>query len=191
MSINEQEHQPDQLSEQLQDGKQQEIPGCVAMDSFESLAQANIGYLMRTVIAQLRVAIEQRIHDHGITHAQWMPLFKLASTKSATVADLARRCDLDAGSMTRLLDRLEAKQLCRRVRSESDRRVVNVEITPQGAEVCAPIPSILSEVNEQVLEGFSEEEREQLKAFLKRLLTNAAALNVGQKATENSNEQDN
>ena len=57
---------------------------------------------------------------------------RLRSTGGSTVAELARWQQMDAGAMTRLLDRLEKKGLCKRVRSTEDRRVVRVVITPQG-----------------------------------------------------------
>ena len=51
----------------------------------------------------------------GPTFPQWLPLYKLHMGEATTVAELARECQLDTGAMTRLLDRLEAKGLCRRV----------------------------------------------------------------------------
>jgi DNA-binding HxlR family transcriptional regulator len=46
---------------------------------------------------------------------------------------MARRgLGIDAGAITRMLDRLEAKGLVERVRSETDRRVVHVRLTEAG-----------------------------------------------------------
>jgi DNA-binding MarR family transcriptional regulator len=80
--------------------------------------------------------------------------------------------------MTRLLDRLEAKGLCRRVRSVSDRRVVNIELTDEGRVAAQQVPEILSKVQNEHLAGFSEAEWEQLKSFLRRILDNAQALSA-------------
>ena len=44
-------------------------------------------------------------------------------------------CDFDAGSKTRMLDRLEAKQLVRHVRFCDDCRVVNMGLTDAGRAV--------------------------------------------------------
>ena len=60
------------------------------------------------------------------------PLQRLLLDQTGTVAALARLCQLDAGGMTRLLDRLETKGLVRRERSQEDRRVVNLELTDEG-----------------------------------------------------------
>ena len=75
--------------------------------------------------------------------------------------------------MTRLLDRLEAKGLCRRVRSVADRRVVNIELTDEGRAAAVGIPALLSGVQNACLDGFSAEEFETLKGFLRRMVANA------------------
>jgi DNA-binding MarR family transcriptional regulator len=78
--------------------------------------------------------------------------------------------------MTRLLDRLEAKGLCKRVRSTEDRRVVNVELTAAGEEAADQIPKALSEVLNASLAGFSKTEWQAFKGYLRRMLENAGDL---------------
>ena len=92
---------------------------------------------------------------------------------ASTVAELARECDLDAGSMTRLLDRLEAKELVRRSRSVNDRRVVNLALTDTGRAAAKGIPDVLCSVQNQLLAGFSVEEWQTMKGFLRRMLETA------------------
>src|SRR5665647_2543475 len=92
----------------------------------------SVGYLMRRILHTFSLAVEHELEPSGLTNAQWVPLLKLSTGCASTVAELARECQLDAGGMTRLLDRLEAKGLLRRVRSSEDRRVVNLELTDQG-----------------------------------------------------------
>ncbi len=135
--------------------------------------EESVGYMMRRILATVATAVERELEPSGLTNAQWVPLFKLYMQQGATVAELARQCELDAGSMTRLLDRLEAKGLCRRIRSSEDRRVVNLELTPEGSSVAQQIPAVLSRVQNAHLAGFSIEEWTLLKGFLRRILDNA------------------
>ena len=134
-----------------------------------------VDYLMRRVLSALTHEIERQLEPSDLTSAQWLPLLKLHMGHGATVAELARGCQLDAGAMTRLLDRLEAKNLCRRVRSVADRRVVNIELTEEGAAAAVGIPVVLSCAQNAMLAGFSAEEFETLKGFLRRMLANAPA----------------
>ena len=136
----------------------------------------SVGHLMHRVVTALTQEMERQFEPSGLTNAQWKPLFKLAYSNTATVAELARLCTLDAGGMTRLLDRLEAKGLCRRERSEQDRRVVNLVLTDAGREAVKDVPVVLSNVHNAYLAGFSREEWQTLKSFLQRILDNAAAV---------------
>jgi DNA-binding MarR family transcriptional regulator len=77
--------------------------------------------------------------------------------------------------MTRMLDRLEAKQLCRRVRSSQDRRVVHLELTQAGSAAAREIPAILCRIQNAHLAGFSVDEWETLKSYLGRILETAQA----------------
>lgn len=136
----------------------------------------SIAYLMRRILALIAQGVDRELEPTGLTNAQWLPLLKLYLGHASTVAELARVCDLDAGSMTRLLDRLEVKQLCRRVRSSDDRRVVNLELTDAGRAAAKEIPAILCRVQNAHLAGFSTEEWIVLKGYLRRILDTAQVL---------------
>ena len=145
----------------------------------------SVAYLMRRIISVASQQIERELEPTGLTNAQWVPLLKLYMGSASTVAELARVCELDAGSMTRLLDRLEAKQLCRRVRSSDDRRVVNLELTDAGRIAAQNIPDILCRVQNAHLAGFSAEEWQVLKGFLRRILDTALSMQgQGEKAAD-------
>lgn len=149
---------------------------CSAIEFYSAenyLPEASVGYLMHQVLGAVGHEIARQLEPSGLTNAQWKPLFKLNIGKASTVAELARECHLDAGAMTRLLDRLEAKNLCRRVRSVADRRVVNIELTEAGRAAANSIPAVLSRVQNAHLAGFTAQEHEALKGFLQRILANA------------------
>jgi DNA-binding MarR family transcriptional regulator len=152
------------------------------------MPEDSVGYLMRRVLAAVAQEIERQLEPVDLTNAQWIPLFKLFMGKASTVAELARECQLDAGAMTRLLDRLEAKALCHRVRSVEDRRVVNIELTDEGRSVAAGIPEVLCRVQNAHLAGFSDQEFEALKGFLRRILNNAQAQSTTQSTSGGNHE---
>jgi DNA-binding MarR family transcriptional regulator len=139
-------------------------------------SQESVGYLMKRVMQSIVCQVDRRLDPHGLTSAQWGPLLKLNTSGPSTVADLARWLQLDAGATTRLLDRLEAKGLCKRVRSTADRRVVNVEITPEGAAAIVEVPGVLAHVLNAHLAGFSKSEWLALKGYLERMLATGEAL---------------
>ena len=139
-------------------------------------AEESVGYLMKRIVQSLVLQVDRRLDSVDLTSAQWGPLLRLGKAGPSTVADLARWLNLDGGAMTRLLDRLEAKGLCKRVRSTADRRVVLVELTPEGAASIADVPAVLAEVMNLHLAGFTAEEWQTLKSLLRRMAANGEAL---------------
>ena len=136
----------------------------------------SIGYLLKRVRTFLDRAVDNEMAELDLTDVQWGPLLLLHHGMGNTAADLARVTCADTGAMTRLLDRLEAKDLVRRVPSAQDRRVMELELTPDGARLCREIPYGLARVMNATLKGFTADEVETLKGLLRRMLANAERL---------------
>ena len=139
-------------------------------------AEESVGYLMKRIMMSVVYQVDKRLDVHELTSAQWGPLMRLRNTGGSTVAELARWLQVDAGAMTRLLDRLEKKGLCKRVRSTEDRRVVKVELTPEGEAAIREVPAVLADVMNAHLAGFSKTEWHALKTYLQRMLETGDAL---------------
>mgnify|MGYP006198690753 CR=1 FL=1 len=101
--------------------------------------EQSVGYLLKRVLLSIVYQADKRLGTHDLTSAQWGPMLNLRMRGPTTVAELARLAPIDAGAMTRLLDRLEKKGLCKRVRSTEDRRVVMVQLTPEGEAGLDPL----------------------------------------------------
>jgi DNA-binding MarR family transcriptional regulator len=136
----------------------------------------SIGYQLFGLSTMMRRAVETRMAEYDLTDAQWKPLWLLKAAHASTPNELARFMDIDAGAITRMLDRLEAKGLIERLRSDEDRRVVNLRLTKAGEAAAEKVPHVLAAVNNDFLRGFSEAEWKQLRKLLARLSANGAAL---------------
>ncbi|MDF1481130.1 MarR family transcriptional regulator [Extensimonas sp. H3M7-6] len=152
------------------------LPADATLASAPFDLEKQVGYQLRRIVALLGAEITHRVEPLDLTDAQWKPLLRLLLGQEGTVAALARSCHMDAGGMTRLLDRLEAKGLCTRVRSAQDRRVVHTELTDAGRTVAAQLPAIFEALQAQALQGFSAAEVAQLLAFTQRIRENLQAL---------------
>jgi len=143
----------------------------------DSLRQdRSIAYLTKRAVQSMLLQVDRRLARHDLTHAQWLPLFKLSQGECSTLVELARTVSMDPGAMTRALDRLEAKGLVRRVRSLQDRRVIQLELTPEGREAAKVVPAVIADVHNAHLAGFTEAEWETLIDLLQRLVANGDAL---------------
>ncbi|HSN41212.1 MAG TPA: MarR family transcriptional regulator [Burkholderiales bacterium] len=133
----------------------------------------SVAYLMGRVRVKLHEAVDRELAQYDITTAQWVVMLYVANGMADKASEICALQSYDPGAMTRMIDRLEQKGFIRRVPSPSDRRVVNLELTPEGK---AAYPKILAAgigVLNRFLRGFSKTEVHQMKDFLKRMLANA------------------
>lgn len=72
----------------------------------------------------------------GLTYPQYLAMLALWQKKSEiTVKDLGAKLDLDSGTLSPLLKRLETQELVSRIRHAKDERVVIIKLTKKGSEL--------------------------------------------------------
>ena len=129
---------------------------------------------VKLVMSSLLRRVDQHMQPLELTGMQWEPVLMLWLKRADTVAGLARVSQMGFASMSRMLDRLEQKQLLVRQRSDSDRRVVNLTLTDKGRDAAAAIPPVVRDELSRHLQDFSPEETGQLVSMLNRMLENGA-----------------
>jgi DNA-binding MarR family transcriptional regulator len=136
----------------------------------------SVGHQLFQLLHTMRRDVDRRMAQHGLTDAQWRPVWLLAIGRVSTPLELARELEMDPGAMSRLVGRLAAKGLVERKRSAADRRVVHLRLTPAGEAVAAQVPHVLAAVNNHFLAGFSSAEWRQMLDLIKRMQANGQAL---------------
>jgi len=135
----------------------------------------SLGYLLVRAKNTLSQGVEQEVSSLEMTYAQASCLMMLAKGEATTVTDLARNLNTDAGSVTRLLSRMEKRGLIARSRRDDDRRVVDLSITPEGHAMIEKLPAAFCNVMRRHFEGFSHNEIEVLRDMLLRIIANNAS----------------
>lgn len=109
--------------------------------------------------------LDQAMTKAGISQAQASVLVVLKSVgRPLPLSRLARLLVQEAQSVTSLVDRLESRSLVRRVPDSRDRRVINVQLTPEGEalfeqlypEARQGIADIFSALNQRELHSLTE-----------------------------------
>ena len=104
----------------------------------------------------------------GLTPRQASILRILAAREGARLSDLAAAAEITPSAMTRVLDKLENRDLLRRVRgAQQDGRAARVEITPEGRRVRGRIDEMVCDRSEAVMNAIPESQRAQVLAALK------------------------
>lgn len=131
--------------------------------------ETSLGYLVRRAYQLSHGAIEPAHAASGLTGTQWSALVLLMSGRCTTCAELARDLAYDKGAITRLADQLEAAGYLERRRSDGDRRVVQLLITPAGTAIAErQRQHVLGRWNEW-LADWSRDDVDTLVALLRRL----------------------
>jgi DNA-binding MarR family transcriptional regulator len=134
----------------------------------------SLDHLLLRARAMLARTWDAVLAEYDITRGQGLVLWLLSSGKISTAADLARQLDIDAASMTRMIDRLEKRKLMARLPRGDDRRMVNLCLTPSGQLLAEKLPSAHAAVMQSSFSGFSIDDLRQLRILLSKLLANAA-----------------
>jgi DNA-binding MarR family transcriptional regulator len=139
--------------------------------------------VLAPLIMQVRLAIIRALDDEflgdpevaplEITTAQFAILKNVLRGSAKSACDLCKAMEYDRGAMSRMIDRLEAKQLLRRVPLAHTRRTVALEVTAAGRAAFPKMEACLDRVVARLLAGVSTDQVRQAEAVLKRMLANA------------------
>ena len=150
----------------------------------------HIGALVSRIKIEMLAALDRelaqdkRLAPLEMSAAQYIIVANLATgpDEPKSAADLCKVISYDAGAMTRMLDRLEAKGLIRRTRSSQDRRLLNLELTEEGRAAFPRMREISMSIANRFLRGFTKAEARQLEGFLSRMLENTQEMEVRESA---------
>ncbi len=93
--------------------------------------EQHFGYWLRYVSNHVSHAFSLKLAARGVTVAEWVVLRQLFDAESAPSA-LADRLGMTRGAISKLADRLIAKDLITRRPSAGDRRFQTLALTRQG-----------------------------------------------------------
>jgi DNA-binding MarR family transcriptional regulator len=143
-------------------------------DAVDALSVWNL--FQQTYLLSFR-HLETLTNREGLSHSQAAALGVLANAdRPLPLSHLARYLTQEAQSTTELADRLERRGLVRRTRDTRDRRLVLLELTPEGRAVYERIQPALNGGGEQLFQGLSARDRARLATLLKPVRDRAAEL---------------
>ncbi|MGK5078698.1 MarR family winged helix-turn-helix transcriptional regulator [Janthinobacterium sp. HLX7-2] len=137
------------------------------------LISGGLGSMINSLRNVIFATLETELASLELTSAQFIVVIAAMRGRARTVNEFCAFAGIEAGPMSRLLDRLEAKGIVRRVRDDIDRRQVLVELTEKGHHLSPQIMPLIAKVYTRFLTDFSVDEALLLQSLLQRLLDNA------------------
>lgn len=113
------------------------------------------------------------LEELDLTYPQYLVMLVLWEHGALSIKSLGTLLQLDYGTLTPLLKRLQARGLIRRERQENDERSVQITLTTQGVELrerARPIPAAIGKAV-----GLADWEVGAAKSLLERLTANVTA----------------
>jgi len=125
-------------------------------------------YLISKVFHKLMINLQKAFSEARVevTPVQAMLLFYLQKKDGSSLTEISSGLMLENPTVTGLIDRLEKSGYVKRSDHPSDRRVYLVYLTEKGSMVAKRALPIIKRLNEQIKEGYSEEEIESFKKVL-------------------------
>ena len=116
--------------------------------------------------------------ETSLTGPQLWVIKLLKESSPMKVSDLAKRMYLHPATMVGLLDRLEAKGLVTRTRSDKDRRVVLIDLSDLGHKLESSSPEVVQSLLVKGLEALSAPKLKGISEGLKEEVTILGAQDI-------------
>ncbi|MCB9070936.1 MAG: MarR family transcriptional regulator [Prevotellaceae bacterium] len=107
-----------------------------------------------------------------ITTEQWSVLACLWKKDKVTQQTLCNLTSKDKPSMTRLIDKLERRNLVTRVSDHNDRRINLIHLTDSGMALQKKATDLVQKIAAKTLNNITEDELILSKGVLKRIMSN-------------------
>mgnify|MGYP003307215107 CR=1 FL=1 len=114
----------------------------------------------------------------GLYFGQPAILEFILQNKDCTQKELAEHLHISPPSVATTLKRMEKAGFIKRIEDESDTRKKRLTATEKGENALHNFRKICDETDSQLFINFTEEEKEQLMSYLKRLNSNIADSNL-------------
>lgn len=139
----------------------------------------DIGYLLNKAARLSKLKVNQKLGEIGLTFPQFLVIKHLCHgemqnedlpTKSP--ASIVEHLGYDRPTVTGIIDRLVRDGFVLRESNPSDRRSHNIILTEKAKNLIDVMDDFFEEVNAKTLYGFNNEEMEDFKKCLHKIINN-------------------
>ena len=134
--------------------------------------EERLTYLMRRVSTALGQHVDRALRDFGLTHAQLGALAQLGlvDPQALSAATMAERNGITAQSMSTAIAGLLERGLVDREPHPTHGRILQVRITPKGAELLARAHVATRKAEDRALAFLDEEQQRVLRSVLRTMM---------------------
>ncbi|HWU76019.1 MAG TPA: MarR family transcriptional regulator [Rhodanobacter sp.] len=131
--------------------------------------ESHIGYWLRLVSNQISGAFARALQERQLSVAEWVALNQIQHRADITAIDLADLMGMTRGAISKVLDKLESKNLVRRKASHHDSRVCLLSLTPSGRRSLPDLKDLADNNDRYFFAPLDPEERAMLRSLMEKL----------------------
>lgn len=126
----------------------------------------HLGYWLRQLSNHVSHSFARRIEGRGVTVAEWAMMRVMHGKDAMPPSRVAELMGLTRGAITRLADRLIAKDLLVRAADAKDGRAQTLVLTPRAGELVPELAMLADRNDAECFAVLSADERAALRAIL-------------------------
>ncbi|MBE1292348.1 MAG: MarR family transcriptional regulator [Rhodobacteraceae bacterium] len=132
--------------------------------------QAFLPYLLNQAAEEASLGFQKVYKDrYGLLRSEWRVLFHLGIFGRLTATEIGAKGKVHKTKISRAVQRLADRRLVKRARSEEDRRVEWLELTPAGDKVYRDLRDVAQDYEVGLAAQLDDAEVQALKAMLRKL----------------------
>ena len=128
--------------------------------------------MISKVLSKWKKGLLRNFSTYDITTEQWSLLTRLWQKYGISQTQLAQRTSKDLPTITRILNKLEKKELVKRKSDPNDLRTSLIFLTEKGKDLEEKLNPIVEKLSNKGLENIKQEDIETLKRVLNNILIN-------------------
>ena len=135
-----------------------------------------LGRMIYMLSQDLKNFAEKILKPYDLTLEQLHILKNMPADSGMSQRQIGEIANKKAANITRMLDRLELKQLVKRKENPADRRAASVFLTPRGKALVSEVIGIFDSFSSSFVKGISAKEQDIIRKSFKKMACNLEAM---------------
>jgi len=131
-----------------------------------------ISPLIPTLARAHRATSQELLQGTGLSACQELLVMRLFDGPAQSQADLTRWLGVEPPTTAKMLARMEKAGFVERARSETDRRVTLVSLTPAGRALHSRVSKVWDDLERVTTAGLADSEVQELERLLRQVISN-------------------
>lgn len=135
-------------------------------------AENSIGNLLIQIAKRRRNKSNVLLSASGIHSGQDILLYYLSQEDGQTVSALAEKLNIQQGTISSMIERMEASEMIRKEKDAHDKRTSRIYLRPKGKKAMTEIANVWKTMETLTTKGLSDPDKKTLLELLKKIHEN-------------------